>query len=142
MDNEELNKMYDDAFNTGTGFVVVNKDGVNHIPVDKVHKDIGETSDGYHTFNELYEHRAVLFLALLSETKEETFWSFKHSDGTMYDNYIIAGIKTPEGWCTYHMKDTYLKYLDPSQQLEYAPVWDGHTSEDVLERLLNYFCKH
>ena len=30
----------------------------------------GETSDGYHTFNELYHHRAVLFSVIVRDHKK------------------------------------------------------------------------
>ena len=57
-------------------------------------------SDGYHTFKELYEHRVVLFVALITALTQQEYhpsnkicWkSKKHSDGTMYDGWFIAGI--------------------------------------------------
>jgi hypothetical protein len=56
--------------------------------------DMGEVSDGYHTFNELYEHRITLFITLcnvieaaklngtFSQLNSHIAWkSKKHSDG-------------------------------------------------------------
>jgi hypothetical protein len=93
----------------------------------------GETSDGYHTFNELYEHRHSLFANLVNQ--DINGWkSKKHSNGTMFDGWFIAGIKTSCGDITYHLP---LKHWDLFQckQLDVAPEWDGHISDDVIRRL-------
>ena len=56
----------------------------------------GETSDGYHTFNELYHHRAVLFSVIVANYPDRAWKSKKHHDGTMYDGMFIVGIDTPD----------------------------------------------
>ena len=38
----------------------------------------GETSDGYHTFNELYHHRAVLFSVIVANYPDKAWKSKKH----------------------------------------------------------------
>jgi hypothetical protein len=63
----------------------------------------GNTSDGYHTFNELYEHRHALFSVIC---KKHNGWkNKKHAkeDEEMYEGYFIAGIDTPNGPVQYHM---------------------------------------
>ncbi|MGK3384654.1 hypothetical protein ACSLOB_28275, partial [Escherichia coli] len=40
--------------------------------------DMGEVSDGYHTFNELYAHRVRLFSSLMHAYAELSWWSRKH----------------------------------------------------------------
>ena len=62
----------------------------------------GETSDGYHTFNELYHHRAVLFSVIVKAFPEKAWKAKKHDDGSMYDGMFIVGIETPDGQATYH----------------------------------------
>ena len=62
----------------------------------------GETSDGYHTFNELYHHRAVLFSVIVSNYRAAAWKSKLHHDGTMYDGMFIVGIGTPYGQASYH----------------------------------------
>ena len=95
--------------------------------------DKGDISDGYHTFNELYNHRAVLFSVICKQDK--TSWkSRKHHDGTMYDGMFIAGIGTPYGQCTYHLDNEYWE-LFKVKEIPCAPEWDGHTPDDVLTRL-------
>ena len=42
--------------------------------------DIGDFSDGYHTFNDLYHQRAVLFAALVKAHKDKAWKSWKHED--------------------------------------------------------------
>lgn len=109
-------------------------DGVQHeIPCDTAH-----VSDGYHTFGELYEHRCLLFIALLSNTPRCLPWrAHKHPDGSMYQGWFIAGMTLPTGMITYHLPLKYWNLLSPYPVVTYetAPAWDGHTSRDVLARL-------
>ena len=44
-------------------------------------KDIGEFSDGFHTFNSLYHQRLILFAALVNTFPTLAWKSHKHSDG-------------------------------------------------------------
>ena len=99
-------------------------------------KPTGETSDGYHTFNELYHHRAILFAALSKAYPDKAWKSRKHHDGTMFgDDWFICGIETPKGQYTYHYNTTYWP-LFAGKILDNAPEWDGHKPEDV-ERLMS-----
>jgi len=107
-----------------------------------------DVSDGYHSFAELYQHRNLLFCVLLTLIHREELDKFKawksrkHSDGTMFDGpegWFIAGMTDLEGnmQITYHMEGTkYWEILDVPE-LEFAPPYDGHTPEDVLERLVS-----
>lgn len=102
-------------------------------------------SDGYHTFGELYEHRIALFIALCSiipygkYTDNLEVWKSKmHHDGTCYDGWFIMGISKSKGeQISYHLPmSKWDECNDPcTRTLERAPEWDGHTSDDVLERL-------
>ena len=98
--------------------------------------DVSEVSDGYHTFNELYEHRVVLFMVLMSKMHPGNVWkSKKHSDGSSFEGWFIAGMFKGHGLqITYHIPEQYFT-LCPGEDLELAPQFDGHTSGDVLERL-------
>lgn len=44
-------------------------------------QDIGEFSDGFHTFNSLYHQRLILFAALVNTFPSLAWKSRKHSDG-------------------------------------------------------------
>lgn len=87
-------------------------------------------SDGYHTFDELYYHRAVLFSLVCKANKEHAWKSRLHSDGTMWDGLFIVGITTPEGNYTYHYHDERWDMFDV-KELEKAPEYDGHLPSDI-----------
>ena len=96
---------------------------------------IGNLSDGYHTFNELYHHRAVLFSVICNLLPDKAWKSKRHDTGDMYDGMFIVGIETTEGQATYHY-DIY-PYWDmfKVKELEKAPKWDGHTPKDAIDRI-------
>ena len=95
----------------------------------------GDTSDGYHTFNELYHHRAVLFSVICNARPDIAWKSKKHHDVTMYDGMFIVGIETPEGQATYHYDIEPYWSMFRVNELEYAPEWDGHTSDEAIRRI-------
>ena len=97
--------------------------------------NMGSISDGYHTFDELYHHRAVLVATLFNRYRDWCWKSKKHHDGTMYDGMFIVGIHTPNGQATYHCDIEPYWDLFNIQELEFAPEWDGHTSADAIERI-------
>ena len=115
-------------------------------------------SDGYHTIDELYEHRHALFYAVCAAKKELTEvnyfgfasdderaelenhfpWCSKlHHDGTMVDGYFIAGVCNEQAQVmTYHIPlQHWDKFTKVCSIRERAPEHDGHTSNDVLARL-------
>lgn len=95
----------------------------------------GETSDGYHTFNELYHHRAVLFSVIVKAFPGMAWKAKLHHDGTMYDGMFIVGIETPDGQATYHYDIEPYWDMFECKELEYAPEWDGHTPAQAIERI-------
>ena len=108
---------------------------MNVIKTEKTVEINGETSDGYHTFNELYHHRAVLFSVIVKAFPDKAWKSKQHNDGTMYDGMFIVGIDTPEGQATYHYDiDPYWEMFK-CHELARAPKWDGHTPAQAIERI-------
>lgn len=97
---------------------------------------IGELSDGFHTFNSLYEQRLYLFAALVNSFPNSSWKSHKHSDGEapFGGGWFIVGIDTPEGPYTYHYEDKDWD-LFRCREVEMAPEWDGHTDKDVARVL-------
>jgi hypothetical protein len=102
--------------------------------------------DGYHAFNELYDHRLILFIALCNcvETLNVEIgkgtgkvWRSKlHADGTMYDGWFIMGINKERGeQISYHLPLNRWEETNFAKTLDNAPEWDGHTPADILERL-------
>lgn len=99
-----------------------------HKGIDLSTKDI---SDGYHTFGDLYHHRAILFASLLSAHKDLAWKSWKHHDGTMFDGMFIVGIQTPDGQYSYHYNPEYWDVFKDIEVLDFAPEYDGHKPEDI-----------
>ena len=101
-------------------------------------EDMGEVSDGYHTFNQLYHQRAILFATIVNQNKDRAWKSYKHEDGKYcFDKdgeWFIVGIDTPLGSYTYHYSKEYWDYFD-CEKLECGKPWDGHTEEDVTRLL-------
>lgn len=95
----------------------------------------GDTSDGYHTFNELYHHRAVLFSVIVKAFPGMAWKAKHHHDGTMYDGMFIVGIETPDGQATYHYDIEPYWDMFECKELEYAPEWDGHTPAQAIARI-------
>lgn len=103
----------------------------------EIEKITSETSDGYHTFNELYEHRTALFAVICNMFPNISYKSRKHDDGTMYDGMFIVGINTPKGQYSYHCNNEYFSWFK-IPELEKAPKWDGHQPKDFT-RLFGLF---
>lgn len=107
--------------------------------------ETGKVSDGYHTFDELYEHRITLYIALCkSLTQTEGYnngriWRSKfHSDGTNFPGWFILGINRGHGkQITYHLPENKWEKCEFATTLSMAPEWDYHTPQDVLKRLEN-----
>lgn len=95
----------------------------------------GNTSDGYHTFNELYHHRAVLFSVIVENFATRAWKSKLHADGTMYEGMFIVGIETPDGQATYHYDVEPYWDMFRCKEIEFAPEWDGHTPAQAIERI-------
>lgn len=92
--------------------------------------DMGEVSDGYHTFNELYEHRCLLFLALCAASdSDDCAWVADH-----YPGWDCVFLWTDCGQISYHVPAKYRAAYVHCRQEQESP-WDGHTSADVIERL-------
>lgn len=90
----------------------------------------GELSDGYHTFNDLYKHRIMLFITLASMCAYENakVYRFHH-----YEGWFCLGIETSLGQISYHIPESQWDLCAFAEERQ--PEFDGHTGEDVLERL-------
>ena len=103
-------------------------------------ENIGEFSDGYHTFNELYHHRAVLFSVICNMFPDKAWKAKKHDTGDMYDGMFIVGIETEQGQATYHYDIDPYWDMFKVKELEKAPKYDGHTPSDAIARISNLSC--
>ncbi len=116
-------------------------DDVGRMPIVEIRPDgivIEEISDGFHTFAELYEHRAGLTAALYSHLGPHERWRSKlHHDGTMYDGFFIVGMQLDDKWVTYHYPADYWIFFG-GPTLDKAPEWDGANAGESVQRLLAY----
>lgn len=97
-------------------------------------------SDGYHTFDELYQHRMALTAQLMRAHPNRSWRSKQHSKkgSPMFDGFFIVGMNLPTGMITYHYKLEYWDIFEGVKTVVRAPAWDGHTPADVVQRLLDW----
>ena len=96
-----------------------------------------DLSDGHHTFETLYDHRAHLFAALCNQNPNISFKTTRHCDeenDPMFDGAFMAGIYTPKGVVTYHFKKKYWDLFHVTEAFQ-GPRYDGYTDADVYERI-------
>lgn len=120
-----------------------------HIPVKTITDD-PYTSDGYHTFDELYKYRMLYnaaFFNLANFTEKSGFTmgygahkSKRHSDGELCfgGGWFIVMMYLPNGdQISNHYKDEYWDIFDIPER-DKADEWDGHTPKDVADRIYNW----
>lgn len=113
----------------------------------------GNTSDGFHTFNELYHYRALYHALWVNELYDSGFnhidaehiaaWdlhkSWKHADGELCfgGGWFIVTVNLPSGQVSNHYQARYwdLFHIDARDQ---ASEWDGHTPAEAANRLEKY----
>ncbi|HJP81425.1 MAG TPA: hypothetical protein VJ841_03475 [Candidatus Saccharimonadales bacterium] len=100
----------------------------------------GETSDGYHTFNELYHYRmlynALIFNEWASQGKYDVHKSSFHSDGEpcFGGGWFVVVAETPVGQITNHYENKdWDMFKVPRKKM--ANKWDGASPQLVAERL-------
>jgi len=107
-----------------------------------------DTSDGYHTFKELYEFRKAYNVALFNQwgsilvdfkLKYDVHKSWKHHDGELCfgGGWFIVMAVLPTGQISNHYpaSDWDLFKIPEVEKAKYP--FDGHTGQDVIDRLLN-----
>lgn len=106
--------------------------------------DVGEVSDGYHTFNELYRYRmlynAAFFNLLARSGQVEVCKSRRHSDGEKCfgsDDWFIVMAILPTGQVSNHYESKYWDLFDVPER-ETAFEYDGHTPNEASDRLEKY----
>lgn len=99
-------------------------------------ESVGELSDTYHSFDDLYKHRTVL--TALAFIYIPYAWKSKiHDDGSMYDGMFIVGAPTPTGMISYHYDIEYWNIFK-IPELPHAPKFTGYTDNDVLTRIEDF----
>lgn len=99
----------------------------------------GDISDGYHTFEELYDHRVALYLALCKMTGWPAYFKIDKDNWNqdeVWKNWICLFLETPEGQISYHVPYGYYEMIQTFAKESPDHKWDNHTSSDVLYRIL------
>lgn len=115
-----------------------------------------ELSDGYHTFNELYEFRKMYNAALFNEwalsknnlqhdstkfgAKHCVHKSWRHYDGeecfpNSKHRWFIVSAMLPTGLISNHYKEKDWDLFKVPEVEKALFPFDGHTEKDVLERI-------
>lgn len=114
-----------------------------------------QVSDGHHTMDELYEHRHILYLALVKYFDNYVTplacnikcWKSKlHDDGSSYEGWFLLGMTVtkpnfiagaePEVFdISYHLPEKYW-HMAKVIELVKAPPYNGYTSQDVIQRIM------
>ena len=100
------------------------------------------TSDGYHTFKELYEFRKVynevLFNEWFKQGKYNVHKSWRHNDFELCfgGGWFIVMADLPTGQISNHYEAKDWE-LFQCEERDIADKWDGHTAQDVVKRLLD-----
>ena len=115
--------------------------------------DANDVSDGYYTFGQLYDVRLALNVALFNTivntliegnypSEEESFYihkSLRHHDGELCFGggwFIVVAI-LPTGQISFHYKlEDWDKFQIPIEN-KALYEFDGHTTEDVINRLID-----
>lgn len=128
--------------NSATGEVIEVPGGPIALVADK------DTSDGHHTFKELYRYRLLYNAALFNEwAKQGRFDVHKsklHHDGTIPfgdSKWFIVMAELPTGQISNHYRVATDWDLFDIPTREVCNVYDGHTPDAVAERLEEFLLR-
>lgn len=106
-----------------------------------------DTSDGYHTFGELYQYRMLYNALAANEWATHGTYpvvkSWKHSDGEpcFGGGWFIVVMTLPAGQVSNHYASKHW-HLFAVPEVDLPPEYDGHTPADAAERLLAALSPH
>lgn len=101
------------------------------------------TSDGYHTFKELYAYRkvynALLFNEWAKQMKYDVHKSKRHHDGEecFGGGWFVVVAQLPTGQVSNHYELQDWSLFNVPER-ERGAEWDGHTSQEALERMIKF----
>lgn len=105
--------------------------------------DMGNVSDGYHTFNELYKYRMLYNAAFFNELAKKgdikICKSHKHYDGEecFGGGWFIVMAELPTGQISNHYENQYWELFN-IPELDTAWEWDKHTPNEAADRIESY----
>jgi len=106
-----------------------------------IDKETEETSDGFHTFGELYKYRLLYNAAFFNSISNfyDVHKSWRHSDGEecFGGGWFIVMAELPTGQISNHYEAKYWDLFKIPVK-ENANIWDGHTPNDAANRLQKF----
>lgn len=124
----------------GDYYVTLDNEKILNI-LNMLYEENIELKDQAHTIDELYEFRLIynaLLFNLWEETgKYEVYKSKRHDDGELcFDgDYFIVVAMLPKGQISNHYPMDKWEYFKIPEYEKVKDEFDGHTSQDVLDRL-------
>lgn len=88
------------------------------------------TSDGYHTFKELYLHRNLLFINLCLAKTLPCYFVREH-----YEGYFLLVLETNYGQVSYHCSNDLLSLVEGKITESFEHEFDGHSADTSVCRL-------
>ena len=152
------------VFRTNTERVIVEYDSYKQTGLKSIipQNSIGELSDGYHTYDELYDFRKMYNAVLFNEwclnyynyikaenlgtnfgskpkPKYNVHKSWKHNDGELCfgGGWFIVSAMLPTGLISNHYKSEDWDLFKVPEVEKAIYEYDGHTPQDTLTRLSN-----
>lgn len=132
----------------GNRIIIEYTDTTNEFEADGTwYNRLGKLSDGYHTYDELYEFRKMYNAVLFNEwgnpgfdilgVKYNVHKSWKHHDGELAfgGGWFIVSAMLPSGLISNHYKAEDWDLFKVPEVDKALFEFDGHTGADVLERL-------
>ena len=127
------------------------EEAINFLIKDGV--DTNLISDGFHTFGELYDFRAILTAHLFNHYRDLDFIggdhkvhkSWKHNDGEWCfgkerEWFIVCKQVRNGKHISFHYPAKYWHLFKIPEKETSMFLYDGHTSEDVLNYLIAEIC--
>ena len=111
----------------------------------KFYDEYDHISDGYHTFQELYDYRMVYNAAMFNLLPKSfnVHKSLRHNTGEecFGGGWFIVMADLPTGQVSNHYETKYWD-LFHCEEREKAEEWDGHSPQVAYMRLLDYVKNH
>lgn len=108
--------------------------------------NLGDFSDGFHSFNELYHYRALYNALAFNYINEHSSHpvgkSIRHSDGELCfgGGWFVVFAVLPTGQITNHYKMEYWE-LFKIPEFEKSIEYDGHSPDEAASRIEEYLKK-
>ncbi|GHV21870.1 hypothetical protein FACS189428_2990 [Clostridia bacterium] len=105
--------------------------------------ETGKISDGYHTFDQLYDHRCLNFIAFVKNAGLPVFRTTVNFEGQPQGDWFILYTDATDKMkqISYHLPMKYWVLCEFAETTPKVHVFDKHNGEDVLARIREYLAQ-